>query len=164
MSLPIPKNLIASLDAVFQREAKKLGADIAKALRLPEKEVLDVLKKMDKIQYKIYDTDENETTCPVFINASKVAERCRRPCLLGTNRCLHHQSNANVCNYDSSLKELTRCVCSDPTTQEKTLLLEEDTNLIYNSSGDTIGIIEDDEEEYNKKVLYEFIIEPEEEG
>jgi hypothetical protein len=162
MSLAIPKNLICCLDGIFQREAKKLGADIAKVLRIPEKDILEVIKKIEKVSYKIYDCDENENSCPVFINATVVAERCRRPCVLGTNRCLHHQSEASICKQPENLKELTRCVSSDCSTEQKILLLDEESNTVYNNLGENIGEICDDEDDYNKKIFYEFIIQSEE--
>ena len=164
MSLAIPKTLLAGLDAVFQKEAKKLACDIAKTLKRPEKEVLDILKKSEKIQYKIYNTDDNDLTCPVLLDGKTLAQRCRRPCLLGTNRCVQHQMIAHIPTCNETHKELTRCICTSSETSQRCILLDEDTNMVYNSEGSCIGEIVDDPDSPNKKILYEFLLEHEQQG
>jgi hypothetical protein len=159
MSLSIPKNLIANLDAAFQREGKKLALDIAKALKIPDKDALDIIKKMEKISYKIYDTDDHDTTCPVFLPDSKVIQRCRRPCLLGTSRCIHHQECLPPPNPSPNCKELTRCISALGDLQHKHMLYDEETNMIYNLNGELMGEVVDDEDYCNKKILYEFVYE-----
>jgi hypothetical protein len=159
MSLSLPKTLIAGLDAVFQREAKKLASDIAKALKRPEKEVLDILKKAEKIQYKIYNTDDDNLTCPVFLEGATLVQRCRRPCILGTNRCIQHQTVQYIPEYSETLTELTRCICTSTETTQSCILLDEISNMVYNQDGSCIGELLDDPDSENKKILYEFILE-----
>jgi hypothetical protein len=116
---------------------------------------------MEKIQYKIYDTDEHDISCPVFLSGSHVIQRCRRPCILGTNRCVHHQTSHVASLPSNQYTELTRCIASCVQSSYKNLLYNEETNLMYNENGDCIGEVCDDEDSCNKKVFYEFIYEDE---
>lgn len=152
MSVSIPQTLLATLQAAFDVEAKRIARDAAKLLRVPEKDVLEVIKKVPKVQFKVIDDSEIPTSCPVFKRSSSTTmlTRCRAPCILGTGRCAHHQNQANIPEVPDTKKPLTRVKRPQETDQE--LWCDEETRKIYNASGEEVGqLTEDDTAE-----VYEF--------
>ena len=107
MSIVLPQTLLASLTASFEAEGRRLAKDVAKILRVPEKEVLQLVKQLPKVQFKVHDDSESTTSCPVLIEEPGLVKRCRGPCVLGTSRCIHHQTN-EVLAVPDTLKSLTR--------------------------------------------------------
>lgn len=145
MSISIPQTLLATLQAAFDTEAKRIARDAAKLLRVPEKEVLDTIKKIPKIQFKIIDDSEIPNSCPIFKRSisSTVLTRCRAPCVLGTGRCLQHQKQSILPEVPETKKSLTRVKRIQDTDQE--LWCEEDTRIIYNANGEQIGQLTEDD-------------------
>jgi hypothetical protein len=139
MSVNIPQTLLATLHAAFDAEAKRVARDAAKILRVPEKEILEIIKKTPKIQFKCIDDSEIPTSCPIFKRSSSttVLTRCRAPCILGTGRCLHHQKQTTIPDVPDTMKPLTRVKRLQETDQE--LWCDEETRTIYNATGEQVG-------------------------
>lgn len=137
MSIAIPKTLLATLQATFDAEAKKLAKDAAKILKVPDKEVLQILKSVPKVQLKVVDDDEYPSSCPVFVSNTALLSRCRKPCLLGTGRCTEHQNEIDVPTIPETVKTVTRI---QSTEELQTILwCDEDTKDVYDSSGTIVG-------------------------
>jgi hypothetical protein len=144
MSISIPQTLLATLQAAFDAEAKRVARDAAKLLRVPEKDVLEVIKKVPKVQFKVIDDSEIPTSCPIFKrSASTVLTRCRGPCILGTGRCAHHQKQTIIPDVPDTKKPLTRVKRLQESDQE--LWCDEEARVIYNGSGEQVGHLTEDD-------------------
>lgn len=142
----IPKSLLENLNASLNQEAKRLCRDAAKILKIPEKELQNkVLKKIEKIT--IHEDNDRPYSCPVF-NENNILERCRKPCLLGTGRCLTHQTS--IIPEPTTHKILTRI---QPTSEyTEPLWCDESDGSVYDRKSDIIGTMID-----NKIILYNFL-------
>lgn len=155
MSVSIPQTLLATLQAAFDAEAKRVARDAAKLLRVPEKDVLEIIKKVPKVQFKVIDDSEIPTSCPTLKRSisTTMLTRCRAPCILGTGRCAHHQKQASIPEVPDTKKPLTRVKRLQDTDED--LWCDEETRKIYNTAGEEVGqLTEDDTVE-----VYEFSIE-----
>ena len=130
----IPKSLFESLQASLNQEAKRICRDAAKILKVPEKELQDrILKKMQKVT--IHEDNDRPYSCPVF-NENKLLERCRKPCLLGTGRCLIHQTS--IIPEPTTHKILTRI---QPNTDiSEPLWCDESDGTLYDRSSNIVGV------------------------
>lgn len=144
MSVTFPASLLQTLQNAFHGEAKRLCRDAAKILRVPEKELTTkVLGKYNSNSiFKIVDDNDAPTTCPILIKQGSIFERCRCPCVLGTGRCLSHQTSNPPPDVSNHLVRLTRLE-QHPDLQEP-LWCREETNELYDRSGAVIGEREDD--------------------
>jgi hypothetical protein len=133
MSLAIPQTLLTSLLAAFDGEAKRVAKDAAKILRVPEKEVLQIIKKIPKVQFKVYDDSEHTSTCPVLLREAAILKRCRNPSLLGTSRCVHHQS-AELPSIPETVIQLTKL-------KGYPYWCNEDTQHVYDTNGICVGTL-----------------------
>jgi hypothetical protein len=87
----IPQNLWESFQAQLVQEGRNLCKDTASILGVPEKELLrTVFAKIPKLKI-IPDTREGFVSCLIPIKRDTILERCRHPCVLGTDRCIQHQ-------------------------------------------------------------------------
>lgn len=145
MSVSIPQTLLATLQAAFDAEAKRVARDAAKLLRVPEKDVLEVIKKVPKVQFKVIDDSEIPTSCPIFKRSASttVLTRCRAPCILGTGRCAHHQKQSIVPDVPDTKKPLTRVKRLQESDQE--LWCDEEAHVIYNAAGEQVGQLTEDD-------------------
>jgi hypothetical protein len=144
MSLAIPQILLTSLLAALDSEAKRVAKDAAKILRVPEKEILQIVKKLPKVQFKVYDDSEHSTSCPTLLQDSGLVKRCRHPCLLGTSRCMQHQT-ADIPTIPESVKSLTKL-------KGHPYWCDEDTRDVYNEKGVCVGSLNAD----NQLEIYSF--------
>lgn len=151
MSIAIPQTLLNTLQATFDAEAKRLARDAAKVLRVPEKEVLQILKKVPKVQFKICDDSECANSCDILLQRKKVLERCRRPCILGTGRCLKHQEETKPPELADTLQRLTRLEMHEDIAEP--LWCDESTRIVYNADYKVMGALLDDD----TLELYEYI-------
>jgi hypothetical protein len=143
MSIAIPQTLLTTLQATFDAEAKRLARDAAKILRVPEKEMLQVLKKVPKIQFKICDDNECATSCEIILQRQKLLERCRRPCVLGTGRCIKHQSAPKPPELGDHIQRLT--LLEKHEEMAEALWCDESTRIVYNAEHKEIGALTDDD-------------------
>ncbi len=151
MAVTFPASLLQTLQENFHLEAKRLCRDAAKLLRVPEKELTaKVLGKFNSSSiFKIVDDNDTPTTCPIILKRGGIFERCRCPCLLGTGRCLNHQTANPPPDVSNHLVRLTRLE-PHPDLSEP-LWCREDTQEMFDRSGAVIG-----ERRHGALVLYEF--------
>jgi hypothetical protein len=135
-TVKIPSSLFDTLQSVFKLEAKRICKDVAKILQKPEKEVLDKVFQ-SQIILQVLEDHEETLSCPVFLKHETVIERCRVPCILGTGRCLKHQTFTSIPELPSTVQRLTRIECTADTTEP--LWCDEMTDYVYNTSGAHIG-------------------------
>ena len=132
MSIHIPLSLLETIQSAFTGEAKRLCRDAAKILKVSEKELLHkILPNGSKI--KLVDDNSAPITCPAIIKEG-ILTRCRSPCILGTGRCLHHQTA--VIPITDSLTPLTRL-------EGMSMWCNEETGDVYESTGTIIGKYKD---------------------
>jgi hypothetical protein len=93
MSYPMPKPLWDALENVLTVKSKELIKDLAKALKQPEKPLLDAFraKKQPFHLVELDDPTDNKFECEAFVCQSAVAHRCRKPVVLGTKTCPEHE-------------------------------------------------------------------------
>jgi hypothetical protein len=143
MAVSFPASLLQTLQDAFYGEAKRMCRDAAKILRVPEKEL--TAKVLGKVSansiFKILDDNDAPTTCPAIIKQGSIFERCRCPCVLGTGRCLSHQTANQPPDVSNHSLRLTRLE-THPDLQEP-LWCREETNELYDRSGAVIGERED---------------------
>ena len=158
MAVSFPASFLQTLQVTFHREAIRICRDAAKLLRVPEKELTNkVLGKVSANSiFKVLDDNDAPTICPIIIKQGSIFERCRCPCILGTGRCLSHQTAGLPPDVSNHTLPLTRLE-QHPDLQEP-LWCREETNEIYDRSGKVIG-----EREDNCIVLYTLGSEEEEE-
>lgn len=157
--LAIPELLMRTLKQAFDQEQKNLCRQAAKILRVPEDQVKTIVSKaMTPLQFEIYDEEEKRQTCPVFVQRSVVLERCRGPCLMGTARCLQHQSVQEPPELPDTIESLTRVERPDAT--DTPMWCNESTHDIYNAEGKIVGKYDDNNN--GQLTLFTFIDEEEE--
>jgi hypothetical protein len=90
----VPRILWENLENVFNNEARRYVKDLAAVLDVPADKLLQkVFPKKSTVKVYIQDTpvDDEDLCCRAFVEAGAVAARCRRPVMLGTSHCCHHQ-------------------------------------------------------------------------
>jgi hypothetical protein len=130
-------SLFTTFQAACKIEAKRICKQAAKVLQRPEKEVLDKVFA-SQLVVQIIDDDDRPLVCPVLIRHTTLLERCRRPCILGTGKCIHHQTTFSNDSYPSNVQTLTRIDYEEP------LWCNEVTGDVYNSSGSVVGFYKDE--------------------
>jgi hypothetical protein len=147
MSVSVPQSLLSVLQASFELEAKRVAKDVSKLLKVPEKEVLQLVKQMPKIQLKVHNDDDILSECPILLQPNNLLERCRKPCILGTGKCLHHQTSKVVDSIPTMLQRLTRLsVPSESNSNQTNYWCDEETKLVYTSNSVCVGYLNEDDE------------------
>jgi len=137
-SIKIPSSLFDTFQAALKTEAKRVCRDAAKLLRRPEAEVLAiVLDPKNQVSLQILHDNDLPDSCPVLLQHSTLIERCRIPCILGTGRCLKHQTVTQIPTLPLTIQSLTRleCIGEQPTP----LWCDEATGIVYDSTGSVVG-------------------------
>ena len=141
----IPQTLYETLQTAFLAEGKRLAADAARILGVDEKELVKKLFSSNRVAITLVEDSERPLSCLVPIQENVVLRRCRRPCVLGTSRCVSHQDITHIpeleADIDSS-KILTR-LGTHPDIKEP-LWVAEETSQIFNSKGNCVGRRTDD--------------------
>jgi hypothetical protein len=145
MSLSVPLTLIHALQASFEAESKRVARDVAKVLRVSEKEVLQIVKQMPKVSLKACDDSEYPSSCPVLLQDSQIVKRCRLPCILGTGLCLEHQKQKvqDLELFERSIK-LTKIKINSELENQSEYWFNEETKEVFNQEGNIVGTIRDD--------------------
>lgn len=149
MSLTVPKSLLQTLQTTFDAESKRIAKDISKVLNVEEKEIIQILKKIPKVQINIVDDSDFCTSCPILFWKSKIAYRCKKPCIMGTSRCIDHQSNNAITSLPDHIINVTKLSHSD---LQENYLCDEETKNVYDNSGNYVGELTED----NNLYLYTF--------
>lgn len=143
MNVQIPQQLLESLQASFLGEAKRICRDAAKILKVNEKELQQkVLPNASRIKIQVVDTDEAPTQCHALIQEQSIFRRCRMPTLLGTGRCICHQT-AKVPSLPEECTQLVRMERIE--ANDDPLWCNEATGEVYDSSGAIVGLYKNSE-------------------
>jgi hypothetical protein len=140
-SVKIPLSLFDTLQNVFKIEAKQMCRDVAKILKRPEKEIIEKVFQ-HQISLQIIQDNDITISCPVFLKKDSLLERCRKSCVLGTGRCLSHQSVLIIPEIPSTVQILTRLEYNE--SQHKALWCDEVNGNVYNTEGKFIGFYKDE--------------------
>jgi hypothetical protein len=152
MSVQIPQPLFESLQAAFLGEAKRICRDAAKILKVDEKELLQkVFPQSAKVKLQIVDTEEAPVCCQAFLQEDALLKRCRHPSLLGTGRCIYHQT-ATIPDIPATVTPLVRLERLEK--GDCPLWCFEETGEVYDSTGAVIG-------EYRDETLILYVLEDE---
>lgn len=138
MSITIPRSLLQTLQVSFDTEAKRIAKDVSKILNVQEKDLLQHLKKMPKVQLTVQDDSDVSTICPILLRGGSLLCRCKKPCILGTSRCIDHQSVETIPDIPEHIIKLTKI--SNPNLEEP-YWCDEETKNVYNKSGTLVGIL-----------------------
>jgi hypothetical protein len=142
----LPDGLLNELRAAFERETKRLCRDAASILKVPEAELARKVKEsMATIKLNVLpEDDELPRSCLVLLKRGTVLERCRGPCVLGTGKCLRHQTTATpMGDLPQDSRRLTRLERTSAT--EEPMWCEESTRQVYNRHGDIVGEMNEDD-------------------
>lgn len=134
----IPSELMKALRDQFVVEAKRVCKDVAYVLKVSEKDLIKNVVDSQQMQINIIDNEGVESTCvvPMFmINGSEV-KLCRRPCLLGTERCQGHQHVRTLPQINAE-KKITRIHIES--AEHEPLWCDETTSCVYNEALDWVG-------------------------
>jgi hypothetical protein len=147
MSISVPQSLLSVLQASFDLEAKRVAKDVSKLLKVPEKDILQLVKQMPKIQLKVHNDNDISCECPVFLIRNTLLERCRIPCILGTGKCIHHQTEKEPPSIPETIQKLTRL--SLPATEgskSESYWCDEETKMVYTSNCKCVGYLNEDDD------------------
>jgi hypothetical protein len=137
-TIKLPVSLFTTFQTACKIEAKRICKQAAKLLQRPEKEVLDKVFA-SQLVVQIIDDDDRPLTCPILLRHATLVERCRRPCILGTGKCINHQTTSSNDSYPSDVLQVTRI-----DYKEDLLWCDESTGNVYNSSGSIVGFYKDE--------------------
>lgn len=152
MSVQIPKLLWDTLQTAFQMEAKRICRDAARLLGANEKELIQkVMPPQSKVKVQLVQDEEAPLSCPVLLSKGTLLRRCRAPSLLGTGRCLHHQTATIPATEDLPI-QLTRLERIEE--RDDALWCNEATGEVYDEEGAIIG-------EYRDERLILYVLEDE---
>lgn len=140
-SLTVPQSLFTTLQAAFLAEGKRLCADASKILRVPEKELVKKLFQEKKLHLTLVEDSERPLSCLVSVKEKAILRRCRQPCLLGTSRCILHQSVEYIPENSESIPSLTR-IAPHPSLPNP-LWCNEETGAVLNAQGQEVGLYKD---------------------
>jgi len=137
--MQIPESLFLSFQSQLQAEGKRLCRDLAKVLGVPEKELItNVLLKDKKISITP-DTNDGKPFCPVLVPRGAILDRCFHPILLGTERCMHHQSVGALPEVPDGLTTLVKLSTTTP------YYMNPETKEVLDESGKLVGVYRDEE-------------------
>jgi hypothetical protein len=138
-TIPIPLALLETLQGVFHKEARSVCIDVAKSLGIPKEEVIKrVLVQQPKVELQVFEC-ETPAECPVLTLKDEIYMRCRRPCLLGTERCSLHQITKFK---EPTSKQKYQRLCS----KDGALIgwKKEGSSDVFNGKGELIGEFRDE--------------------
>ena len=144
----IPDGLLNDLRAAFERETKKICRDAAHILRVPEADLFKKVKeRMPTVQISVLEEDDElSRSCHVLLKRGTLYERCRGGCVLGTSKCLRHQTTdaPSVNELPSNIKPLTRL--ERKPGMAEAMWCDESNRKVFNRNGETVGEINEDNE------------------
>jgi hypothetical protein len=141
MNIHVTQSLYETLQAAFLLEGKRLCKDIATILGQDEKELQKKLLKT-KIPITLFNDSECCLSCLVVIQKDNILARCRKPCILGTKRCISHQAVEIIEEPSEDLTHYTRIESNSEL--DEPLWCHEETGYLINSKGKKVGTYEDE--------------------
>jgi hypothetical protein len=137
-TMKIPKSLFETIQGICKMEARRLCREAAVLLDRPENELIEkVLQSQPQTILEIIEDANISVSCPILIQKEKIYERCRRPCILGTERCLRHQSIHTLCEPNVPVQTMTRIETT--MTDNQHLWCDETTSFVYDSNSKIVG-------------------------
>jgi hypothetical protein len=87
----VSRLLWENLEAVLLAQGKRFVKDIAKTLKVNEKELLkQVFPTKDSFKVAIYDGSSESNQCSAYITGGPVTHLCRKPIVTGSAFCAAH--------------------------------------------------------------------------
>ena len=103
----VPRLLWESLESVLLANSKKYICDVAKYLKVPEKELLKkVLPSNDSL--KVYIQDAETSKCNAYIQKDALTVYCRKPVAYGCEYCPFHREKRMTVIEDVKPTEIQR--------------------------------------------------------
>jgi len=136
----VPRILWENLESVLLAQAKRYIGELAKRLKVPEKELIKrVLPTSDTIKVIIQDTQSELNQCKAYIQNDKLTIFCRKPVAYGCDYCTFHRNKRMLVIEGTNPVPIQRLKDTNITSP-----LWVNTNTLYNSSGDIVGKMKDD--------------------
>jgi hypothetical protein len=137
-SYPVSKPLWDAVESALLAKSRDLILDLAKALNQEPKPLLDAFraKKHSVHLVDISDPTEDRWQCEALLSENAVAQRCRKPVVLGSCYCPVHEHNHPPVPEKPVLR---RIVTDDGTTY----FLDALTQQIYTQDYQRVGWMDD---------------------
>ena len=143
----VPRLLWESLEAVLLAQGKRYVRDMAKTLKVNEKELLkQVFPTKDAIKVTLHDTTTASLQCTAYL-PGQIVHLCRKPVLLGSTFCESHQRTRPLVTIPANLEKL-----ADDGTRPP--LWTQADGTVIDATGSSCGLYNKDR---SKLVLFEVI-------
>jgi hypothetical protein len=102
----VPRLLWESLEAIMLAQGKRYVREMAKTLKVNEKELLKrVFPAKDTLNITLHDTTSTSLQCMAYMNGT-ITHLCRKPVLLGSDYCSSHQTMRAIVDTEPTLEKL----------------------------------------------------------
>ena len=147
-----PRILWDNLESILKAHSKKYVYELARYLKVPEKELYDkVFPNSDSVQIIIQDSHADINKCKAFVQRNKVTIYCKKPVAYHSEYCSFHRNcRMAVLPSEDSIKTIIQIKEID---KYESIWLINNTNEIINSKGDLVGKWNKSK---NKIILYTF--------
>ena len=136
----IPRILWENLESVLLAQAKRYIGELAKRLKVPEKELIKrVLPTSDYLKVMIQDTQSESNQCRAYIQNEKLTVFCRKPIAYGCDYCPFHRNKRMLVIEGTNPIPIQRLKVTNTAGP-----LWVNKNTLYNSSGDIVGKMKND--------------------
>ena len=143
----VPRLLWESLEAILLAQGKRYVRDIAKTLKVNEKELLkQVFSTKDAVKIALHDTTTTSLQCSAYLPGS-IVHLCRKPVLLGSSFCESHQQVRPLVTTPANLEKLADDGSRPP-------LWTQEDGTVLDATGSPCGIYNKDR---SKLVLFQVI-------
>ena len=102
----VPRLLWESLESVLLAQGKRYVREMAKTLKVNEKELLKrVFPTKDAVHITLHDTTTSSLQCTAYL-PGQIVHLCRKPVLLGSMFCESHQQARPLVTTPANLEKL----------------------------------------------------------
>jgi hypothetical protein len=102
----VPRLLWESLESVLLAQGKRYVREMAKTLKVNEKELLKrVFPTKDAVRITLHDTTTVSLQCTAYL-PGQIVHLCRKPVLLGSTFCESHQQARPLVSTPANLEKL----------------------------------------------------------
>ena len=102
----VPRLLWESFEAILLAQGKRYVREMAKTLRVNEKELLKrVFPTKDAVHITLHDTTTSSLQCTAYL-PGQIVHLCRKPVLLGSGFCESHQQVRPLVSTPANLEKL----------------------------------------------------------
>jgi hypothetical protein len=135
MEYKVPRILWENLESVLLTQSRKYVCELARYLKVPEKELLNkVLPSSDSLNVIIQDSNADTNKCKAYIQMDSMTVLCKKPVAFHSEYCTIHRMKRMNVEDNSNVIEVERI--KDIAEYEPIWLVN---NTIVNSKGETIG-------------------------